>query len=464
MAESSVSAGGAALDVSVSFSHFSECTSKAEGGALHITGALVVAHVQHTEIESCLSDAAGGAISSSGLSSLSLMACKIHDNSAQGMGGGALHLNTSYLSSYNTSIRNNRAPWGGGGALLWQGWVQPATIALDCPTETVYCQSSCTEEATVTDRAACRMQSCSPVPMPSNILNISAHCSLCGPNNSALYGQFIASDYKKLHVSEITETVFTGVPFNFTVTKQDAYGNPILSDSSSVLEATPASNRTQGLDQRTTVLGSAVSRMSDGAASFLFAVKAAFSRIDYVRQSVSLFAPIFLSITGQDLELGVQMESGWVPIPVQQGVGVCPRGYILVPDQDGEVNGSAMCTLCRPGFYSLSPLAQSELSGSSINSPSCLSCPAGCKCAFGGADIHCEPGEWKAVDGVFRLTSCPAGSQLINSTTGTSQGPFSNNLQQCKACLPGQYIINPDTDTCQDCPPGSQIFACCQTA
>ena len=292
-----------------------------------------------------------------------------------------------------------------------------------------------------------------PGPMQSNVLNTSVHCSLCAENNSALYGPFIASDYWNLKMSRVVETVFTGVPFNFTVTKQDAYGNPILSDSSSVLEAIPALNGTGGEDQSTTILGSAVTKLSGGVASFLFAVKATFSSINYGQQSVSLFAPIFLSITGQDLESGVQMGSSLVPVHVQQGVAMCPRGFILVPDEEGKVNGPAVCTLCRPGSYSLSPLAQSP--GSLINSPSCLSCPAGCDCLLGGADIQCGLGSWKANAGVLRVTSCPAGSQLINSTAGTSKGVFSNNLQQCKPCFPGQYIINPDTDTCQDCPPGS---------
>jgi hypothetical protein len=278
---------------------------------------------------------------------------------------------------------------------------------------------------------------------------------MCGANNSALYGPFIASDYRKLQVSEIIEPVFTGVPFNFTVTKQDAYGNTILSDSSSVLESIPALNGTQGVDLRTSILGSAVSKMSGGVASFEIAVKATFSRIDYNKQMVSLIAPIFLNLTGQDMESGVQMESSWVPVHVQQGAGVCPRGHILVPDKDAEVNVPAVCTLCRPGSYSLSPLVQSP--GSSSNSsPSCLSCPIGCDCDLGGSNIQNKSGLWKAVEGVYRVISCPAGSQLINSTAGTSQGIFSNSLQQCKACLPGQYIIDPDTDTCQECPPGSQ--------
>ena len=151
---------------------------------------------------------------------------------------------------------------------------------------------------------------------------------------------------------------------------------------------------------------------------------------------------------------GSKMKSGLVSVQMQQGGGVCPPGYILALNQEGEVNGSAVCSLCRSGTYSVSPLAPGSLTAS----PACLSCPAGGDCSRGGADIRfsLRPREvWRAVDGVYILVSCPAGFQLINSTAGTSQGVFSSSLQQCRACMPEQYIVNPDTDSCRQCPPGT---------
>ena len=272
---------------------------------------------------------------------------------------------------------------------------------------------------------------------PSNILGISPPIGLdglYGEMNSALYGPFIASDYKELEVSRMVELVYTGLPFNFNVSKKDAYGNTIRSDSSSVLEAMPALDN--GIaDPRTSIIGSAVSRLSEGVALFQVAVEASFSIIDYDRQNTSLYAPLFffLASEGVDAESGVKMASGLVPLNVQQGSRVCPAGFILVPDKSSEDSGPAVCDLCKPNTYSISPLAL--LLGSSV--PSCLQCPAGCQCTGGGTDIQCEIGSWKAVDGVYRVTSCPAGFQLINSTAGTSRGQFSSNQQQCKACLPG---------------------------
>ena len=743
------SLGGEVLDVTVLHSQFSLCSAEAEGGALRISGASVVAQLHFTEINSCVSQASGGAASSSGLSSLSLVGCSLYNNTAQGAGGGAVQLNLSYFSSYNTTISNNRAPSGGGGALFWQGWVKPATIecpegmtwsnASSCASDTAYasecqlaicvpcsagafqsamgalectacfagsyseilgaseCNScsagtytslkgatsssvcvfcgpgtysdvpgssvcrSCPAGTYSSDEAANSSHTClgcvagsyssldgaknslvcvlcdegtySDIPgstrcticpsercfdsgtnssassgsrpksgtrmsvsfdsssasanaqfdsvlalpseeensisyrwkqtpkrgkedsgnrallllcsleqkqilevlasvsittfagikrfltmlmlekdasspkeaiqsvldggmhssksiikatkraasvnenrpqrpirsapskkqrraqaargsTPTNILGISPPSGLdglYGEMNSARYGPFIASDYKELEVSRMAELVYTGLPFNFTVTKKDAYGNTILSDSSSVLEA--MSSLANGIaDPRTYIVGSAVSRLSEGVAWFQFAVEASFSMIDYNRQNTSLYAPIFLSLAseGVDAESGVKMESGQVPLNVQDGSSVCPAGFILVSDKSNEASGPAVCDLCKPNTYSISPLAL--LPGSSV--PSCVQCPAGCQCTGGGTDIHCEIGSWKSVDGVYRVTSCPAGFQLINSTAGTSKGQFSSDQQQCKACLPGQYIINPDVDACQDCPPG----------
>jgi hypothetical protein len=59
------------------------------------------------------------------------------------------------------------------------------------------------------------------------------------------------------------------------------------------------------------------------------------------------------------------------------------------------------------------------------------------------------PGSWvqAASDvGKYRLVGCPPGHQTLNNTHDT---------QQCLACnVDSQYIIDPDTDACQKCPPG----------
>jgi len=63
---------------------------------------------------------------------------------------------------------------------------------------------------------------------------------------------------------------------------------------------------------------------------------------------------------------------------------------------------------------------------------------------------------WKETATMYILTSCPPGYQLINSTDGDSSGIFSHDSQECKACKAGQYIIDPNTDSCQLCPAGKK--------
>ena len=51
--------------------------------------------------------------------------------------------------------------------------------------------------------------------------------------------------------------------------------------------------------------------------------------------------------------------------------------------------------------------------------------------------------------------SCPSGTQLLNSTSGTSAGVFDAEIQECRPCTEGTYVINPNKDACQDCPAGA---------
>ena len=271
----------------------------------------------------------------------------------------------------------------------------------------------------------------------------------CGTNNSALYGSCIASDYKRLEVSEPGSHVFAGLPLSLTVQKKDAYNHTITSDSSSLLQANLPSNDAASAF----IFGSSIAKFGEGVASFSFAIIPSFTVINFQAGFVSTGCQLNLYLAGTDLQTGSSMLSDKFPVYIQQGSAVCPAGYILMFTQEGIVNGSAVCTLCKQGTYSIQPLA--HLRGSII--PACIGCPAGADCTSGGADVKFDVGDWIVVNGLYVLVSCPPGYQLINSTAGTSKGVFANNLQECRACLPGAYIINPNIDECQQCPPGSSI-------
>jgi hypothetical protein len=81
-----------------------------------------------------------------------------------------------------------------------------------------------------------------------------------------------------------------------------------------------------------------------------------------------------------------------------------------------------------------------------------------CALRNAGAHLACTDGKSSIVGtwildsstGQYKLTSCPAGYEM---STTEEQG--SVDLQQCFKCLsPSSYILQPDIDVCQPCPPG----------
>ena len=273
---------------------------------------------------------------------------------------------------------------------------------------------------------------------------------LCGANNVAVFGSCIASDFDHLHVTQRTFPVFAGIPFVVAILKKDAYNQTIVTDSSSLLQAL---TYTAELNESTSsfLVGPTIAKLRDGEGIFSFGIKPTFALVDPQRMVATLQSLPSLYFEGLDAQTEFKMISAINNIDLEQGETVCPPGYILALDQEGATSGLAACIFCKAGSYSIHPLA--HVPGSS-SAPSCLNCPAGGDCTRGGADVEFKVGTWADQRGIYALFSCPPGYQLINSTAGTSKGVFSSNLQQCRPCQPGQYIINPDSDDCKDCPLG----------
>ena len=118
--------GGDFLSVRIDFSRFLQCSAGLDGGALRAYGERVAVRVAFCRIYNCSAAASGGGLSAGNLSSLSLAACVVDNNTALGLGGGGVHLSSSYFLSYEMSTSGNKAPYGGGGAVFWQGILQPA--------------------------------------------------------------------------------------------------------------------------------------------------------------------------------------------------------------------------------------------------------------------------------------------------------------------------------------------------
>jgi hypothetical protein len=96
------------------------------------------------------------------------------------------------------------------------------------------------------------------------------------------------------------------------------------------------------------------------------------------------------------------------------------------------------------------------------NNARCQACARGALCTDGTCalrnrdTLHCNQTDEK-VKGTWTfdalgegiLVSCPPGH-----STMTKEKSGSVDLQECKPCVPGQYILFPDTDGCQKCPKG----------
>ena len=136
---------------------------------------------------------------------------------------------------------------------------------------------------------------------------------------------------------------------------------------------------------------------------------------------------------------------------------ICPLGSILslTSAKPGSIFRWGDCVLCGPGTYSVSPLAGI---GTTPKQPACLNCPQTATCK-GGSDVIFSLGTWVVMAGMYQLVSCPPNYQLINSD---DSGVFQHDLQHCRQCQVGQYILNPNSSdfVCQNCPTGSYLDTC----
>ena len=388
------------------------------------------------------------------------MGCSMYHNTATGLGGGAIHLNKSFFSMHSTLISRNSAPQGGGGAIFWQGWVKSAAIL--CPSNSRYrANISCTSADS--GSSSCQLGGCVPFTIQNasnaTVANVQIHAALnCyNQSNFAQYGDCIATPYANLHVSGIpTEQnpAYPGIMFTIIVRKKDAYNQTIVSDSSSWIQIHSSLNETGGEDSRITVTGTRVVRLEQGVATFQVEIKPSFMQVLCDLGITVLQTQPSVYFDGQDAaDLSSSMLSLVMAVPFSGGFGICPTGFVLIFDTSNIRMGPAQCRECGPGSYSVSPLS-SQYGLSRSHDPACLNCPAGGNCVQGGSKIVFSPGElWKLDTDQYRLLQCPAGTELVNSS-GASRGIYSHDAQQCKQCIMNQYILNPNTDVCQSCPPG----------
>ena len=111
--------------VTIDACRFKYCSSKDSGGAVIISGSPVNVLIFGSEFTSCISKKTGGAISTNEESSLLLSDSMFLNNSAAGIGGGAISVDNAALIYRGLQGVGNTANSGGGGVLFWSGGTEP---------------------------------------------------------------------------------------------------------------------------------------------------------------------------------------------------------------------------------------------------------------------------------------------------------------------------------------------------
>ncbi len=279
--------------------------------------------------------------------------------------------------------------------------------------------------------------------------------SLCDLSNKAAYGDCLASTFESLEISNLPSLdrpSFPGLEFEVVVEKKDLYGQIIITDSSSLLQVLVAK---QDSEASSSVLGTTVVPMQNGAALFSFSVKPSFARVSFSENSAELLSKPFVYFSGIDSEalLNQAMRSTFAEVAIANGSDICPIGYILNLDAASRVHGAraGICSRCKPGTYSVS-----QLKGAiSDQEPSCLNCPLGGDCGMGGNNVSFDVGSWIITSGMYTLIGCPIGYQLQNKATG--QLVFSHDSQGCLKCESNEYVLDSNNPNykCNRCPTGA---------
>jgi predicted outer membrane repeat protein len=419
---------------------FRHSKSGKEGGALAVSSMYAAVNVYNVTFAHCSSASNGGAIYAGNEASINLSQAHFHDNTADGIGGGAIYSQNARLMLLNITSTNNLALAGGGGLLFWGGDLMPQLPIFSCGPTTSWPAYSQGGISSLVSTACTRDSRTPATPLVDLIAEY-----ICGPGNRAMYGPCIASDGKTLQSSYTPALAYPGLPISILVTKKDAYDQTIVSDSASVIQVFPSApaNPDFGVVR---VTGNTIARFAGGLATISLAIGPIFASIDFYRGTTALQFEPRLYLSGPDSQTGLAIQSDPFRVGIQSGRLVCPGGYVLDIDIPG---GPAECTFCKAGTYSINPLAPQ--SGSASSAPACLNCPSGGDCSAGADIVTFAVGTWVATDQMYLLVGCPPGHQLVNTS---ADGRFSHALQECRKCLAGQYIVRSDVDSCQPCPAG----------
>ena len=162
------------------------------------------------------------------------------------------------------------------------------------------------------------------------------------------------------------------------------------SDSNSSIQVYTGLGGARENDDSVSLLGSIYSGFKQGRAQLSIGIKPAFSELNVSTGRTALLRQPFLYVAGADAfndTEGGLMQTDVMHVHIAQGnQQACPSGFVLMLTNDSAVSGRpGECVRCKPGTYSLSPLA-----GPTDLEPGCLACPVGANCLVCVCVCVCE--------------------------------------------------------------------------
>ena len=506
------------VSVSIASSTFTRCASDLEGGAIFASTSQVSVTVASSSFVACTSKRSGGAITATSSSLLTAVASDFINNTALGIGGGSLYLQNTISTLMGLSCRNNSAPNGGGGVILWQGSEPSITLRCGpgarsngslCSAPCISAAASLTGSVPLTQQAcayceagkysaaaaatACAWcdagkystgagsSACLSCPVGSSASLWINGRSFCGQNTTnSSDPASLASTASAPNAGQVYQLCGPG--------NAGAYG-PCLATTYSSLQANGVPQRGNSVFPGLTFTFSILKKdaynqtIATDSASAL-QLSTALANSSQADPSLTVLGNSVASFIAGMAVFSIAVRPSYGPVsPCADATTVLSRPSLYCTGLDAlslasmrsdtfEIQLSRCSAICpvgavlqldqataygRPGacvYCSAGAYSLSPLAGYSPGNPSCFKCPAGGNCILGGSNVTFALGSW-IVDGSFyRLAKCPPGHRLINSTDSSAVGVFSHDAQQCLPCKQGEYILN-QLESCQTCPAGA---------
>ena len=369
----------------VSSSSFEACVSGQSGGSVLFSGGRVYGRVLFSNFSDGLSMQAGGALSVVS-SNVEVYSSQFANNSARGIGGGALYAQQAQLYLAGLTCDENTAEFGGGGVLYWSGDAEPNI--------TVFCAlgfqrvsvSNCTSSGCQQACSACQAGTYkSDLGTPT--------CTLCAAGKFSSQSESSRADA-------------------CTSCKAGSYSTVAgLSSADSCQTCLPGTFSLSG--------ATACSLCSAG--SFSSSIGANSSEV-----CVSCNAGSYSSAQGASSETACKRcEDGFFSDPGAARCSMCVAGTYSFQVL-GE-HTAPICEPCKAGFFSAEPAASS--------SAACVLCLAGGYSLTGASTCTlCAAGQYSSVSGATKQRAC------ISCDSGKySEVVGASSSETCSSCKAGTY-------------------------